>query len=248
MRSLPGIQTRLVVRTAAVVVLGLALTAAAPARAQQPPSAPKPAAKADTAPAKPAAAVPAAAPADAAPARPAESARLVEETVTLTVKVLHPAEVTAKAIAAAQEAGGWPTRVTPGQLILVVPPEAAAELVAMLEKSGILLDKQIGREDHTQELTQLEASLKTKREMLGRLRQLFGESAVDATLRIEQSMNRLVDEIERQQARWQGLQARVQRTKLDVRFHYRPKQELRNLRSPFAWIEATDLPAFLARF
>jgi len=221
-------------RAVSRLALGAVLVAAAPVQAQQPQPAPKPAA--------------APAPADAAPAKPAESARLVEETVTLTVKVLHPAEVAAKAIAAAQEAGGWPTRVTPGQLILVVPPEAAAELVAMLEKSGILLDKQIGRDDHTQELTQLEASLKTKREMLGRLRQLFGESAVDATLRIEQSMNRLVDEIERQQARWQGLQARVQRTKLDVRFHYRPKQELRNLRSPFAWIEATDLPAFLARF
>jgi hypothetical protein len=166
----------------------------------------------------------------------------------LTLKVIHPDEVRKAAVQKVEDLGGFPKRVTAQLLDVDVPHDQLEDYLNWLQGQGIVLSKGVQRADRTTELVELEASLRTKREMLQRLRVLFAEASTDATLQIERSMNALVDQIERQQGQLGQLQAATGMAHVQVAFQYRPKQELRHVRSPFAWLETVDIPSFLRRF
>jgi hypothetical protein len=193
------------------------------------------------------AAEPATEPAKPEAKKPADE-RLSIILATLTLKVIHPDEVRKAAVQKVEELGGFPKRVTAQLLDVDLPHNELETYLNWLQGQGIVLSKGVQRADRTTEIVELEASLRTKREMLQRLRVLFAEASVDATLQIERSMNALVDQIEHQQGQLGQLQAATGMAHVQVAFQYRPKQELRHVRSPFAWLETVDIPSFLQRF
>lgn len=177
-------------------------------------------------------------------AKPGATARMVQVTATLTVKVVHPDEVRKEAIARAAAVGGHPTLVTDNDLYLEVPLDVLSATVDQLAATGIVLEKSLQRVDLTEQIVQLEAKLRSKREILGRLRSFFDDADTQSTLRIERSMTQLVAEIEQLQGELNVAQANVRQGHVQVSFQFHPRQRITYVRSPFEWINTLDLDRF----
>ncbi len=171
-------------------------------------------------------------------------ARLVQVTATLTVKVVHPDEVRKAALARLAAAGGHPTLVTENELYLEVPQSALADTVDQLAAAGIVLQKSLQRVDLTEQIVQLEAKLRSKREILGRMRSFFDDSDTQSTLRIESSMTQLVAEIEALQGELNVARASVRQARVQVSFQFHPRQHISYVHSPFGWLNTLDLDRF----
>lgn len=229
------------------LALGLALLAAPAALAQ--PAVPT--APAATPAAQPAAARPTAQPAAAPTAPPATApaaARATALTARVTLKVVHPDEVRRRLIEAAAPVGGFPVLVEDRRLVLKVPPEALAATLDRVTAAGIVIEKTLERADLTGELAQLEALLRSKREIFDRLRQLVDGADTAATLRIEQSMSGLVAEMEGIAGRLRVERSRAAHAVVDVAFEFRERERIVYVRSPFEWLNTVDLEQFDARF
>lgn len=169
-------------------------------------------------------------------------------TATLVVKVVHPEDVRKGAIERARKAGGWPVLVTDTELHLEVPQDALAATVDELAAAGIVLQKSLQRVDLTEQIAQLQARLKSKREILERLRTFFADSDTHSTLRIEQSMTQLVVEIEHLQGELNVAESSARMAHVQVSFQYHQKQRITYVRSPFEWLNTLDIDRFVAEY
>lgn len=169
-------------------------------------------------------------------------------TATLVVKVVHPEEVRKAAIERARKAGGWAILVTDTDLHLEVPQDALAATVDDLAAAGIVLQKSLQRVDLTEQIAQVQARLKSKREILERLRTFFADSDTHSTLRIEQSMTQLVVEIEQLQGELNVAESNARMAHVQVSFQYHQKQRITYVRSPFEWLNTLDIDRFVAEY
>ncbi len=185
---------------------------------------------------------------DAEKAAPPAAERATSLTATIVVKVVHPQEVRKAAVERARAAGGWPTLVTDAELHLEVPQAALADTVDQLAAAGIVLQKSLQRVDRTEQIAQLQAKLKSKREILERLRTFFADSDTQSTLRIEQSMTQLVVEIESLQGELNVAESSARTAHVQASFQYHQRQRITYLRSPFEWLNTLDIDRFLAEF
>lgn len=176
------------------------------------------------------------------------SPRLTALSATMMVKVVHPDEVRRKAIARARELGGFPLLVSDAELQLKVPPEHLAQLSELVGASGIVLDKSLQRRDRTEAVAQLEARLRTKRDIFARLRTFLDDSTVSATLMIERSMTQLVAELEQIKGELEVERATTRHALLVVHFQFHREGRITYVRSPFDWLNTVDLDRFLAAF
>lgn len=174
--------------------------------------------------------------------------RDVQVTASVVVKVIHPAEVRRVAIEHAKAAGGWPLLVTNQELHLAVPLAALTSVLDQVSGAGIVLQKTLQRVDRTDEIVQLRARLKSKREILGRLRGLLDDADTNSTLRVEGTMNQLVGEVEQLQGELNVATAAVQTGRVMVSFQYHQRQRITYVRSPFQWLNTLDIDRFLADF
>lgn len=174
--------------------------------------------------------------------------RATSLTATIVVKVVHPEEVRKAAIERARAAGGWPTLVTDSELHLEVPHAALAATVDQLAAAGIVLQKSLQRVDSTEQIAQLQAKLKSKREILERLRTFFADSDTQSTLRIEQSMTQLVQEIEALQGELNVAESSARMAHVQASFQYHQRQRITYVRSPFEWLNTLDIDRFLGEF
>jgi hypothetical protein len=179
---------------------------------------------------------------------PAVARRFEQVTATLTVKVVHPDEARKAAVARAVAVGGYAKLITDTELHLEVPDDKLQETLDGLAAAGIVLHKGLQRFDRTQEIAQLDARLRSKREILGRLRSFFDDADVQSTLRIENSMTQLVQEIEALQGQLQGALHDTSKAHVQVSFQFHPRQVITTVRSPFAWLNSLDIQRFLSDF
>ena len=174
--------------------------------------------------------------------------RATSLTATLVVKVVHPEEVRKAAIDRAKAGGGWSTLVTDDELHLEVPHAVLTATVDQLAAAGIVLQKSLQRVDRTEQIAQLQAKLKSKREIMERLRTFFTDSDTASTLRIEQSMTNLVNEIEHLRGELNVAEASVRTAHVQVSFQYHQRQKITYVRSPFEWLNSLDIDRFLGEF
>lgn len=180
--------------------------------------------------------------------QPKMAERDVQVTASVVVKVIHPAEVRKVLIEHAKAEGGWPLLVTNQELHLAVPLAALATVVDQVAASGIVLQKTLQRVDRTDEIVQLRARLKSKREILARLRGLLDDADTNSTLRVEATMNQLVGEVEQLQGDLNVAAASVQSARVMVSFQYHQRQRITYVNSPFQWLNRLDINRFLADF
>lgn len=174
--------------------------------------------------------------------------RAVQVVASIVVKVVHPAEVRRTTLESLKAGGGWPLLVTDQELHLAVPLPAVATVVDQLAAAGIVLQKSLQRVDRTEEIVQLQAKLKSKREILARLRGLLDDADTGSTLRVEGTMNQLLSEVEQLQGDLNVAEASVRMARVVVSFQYHQRQRITYVRSPFQWLNQLDIDRFLADF
>lgn len=174
--------------------------------------------------------------------------RLTARTASLTVKVVHPVAARQAMVAAARDAGGFAVLVTDQQLRLKVPPARLDEVLPQLASHGIVLEKSLGRADLTESIAQKEARLKSREEILQRLRRFLDDSNVAATLQIEKNMTTLVSELEQLKGQLRVERERAAWAVIDVAFRFARRDRVIYVRSPFEWLNTVDLQRFVTEF
>jgi hypothetical protein len=178
---------------------------------------------------------------EAAPRQTALDAHLV-------LKVVHPDDVRREAVDAVKAMGGFPVLVSDAQLVVKVPPDKLGDALKQLGDRGVVLEKTLARNDLTQTIGQLEAQLRSKQEIFGRLRALIDSSGVAATLQIERDMSELVQEMESIKGQLRVQRERARWARIDVAFNFRQRDRLVYVASPFEWINTVDLQRFVGDF
>ncbi len=169
-------------------------------------------------------------------------------TAHIVLKVVHPDEVRRDTLGDVAKLGGFPVLVTEQQLVLKVPPAKLDEALATIAGRGAVLEKTMERNDLTLAIAQLEAQLRSKAEIFGRLRKLLDDSDVNATLQIERDMSQLVMEMESLKGQLRVQRERAAWALIDLAFNFRERDRLVYVYSPFEWINTVDLHRFLGAF
>jgi hypothetical protein len=236
-----------------VITILAALLAATPAAAQQKKAAKQKQAEQTAQPQAPISAVPTAADPGAAlggeeTATPDGSGRRTSLESRLILKVINPDDARAILEKKTAELGGFPMLVEDTSLVLKVPPEKLSELIAFIAEQGLVLEKTLERADLTQEIARLEGQLKSKKEMLSRLRGFFDDSNTEATLRIEQTMTSIVAEIEQIKGQLRVAEERAKWAIVDISFQFHERDKIVYVSSPFEWLNSVSLDRFLEEF
>ena len=166
----------------------------------------------------------------------------------LVIKVAHPAKARATLLERARALGGHPALVTSHEVELRVPPAKLATLMKEASGLGLVLKKEESRQDLTVRIAQLAGQLRSKGEILERMRKLVDDSDVSATLAIERSMGQLVGEVEAVTGELRVARERARWATLRVAFQFRERKKIIYVVSPFEWLNSVDLEKFRARF
>ena len=175
-------------------------------------------------------------------------ARNAAITARVLVKVVHPTEVRAAVLERLKALGGFPTLVTDTQLTLKVPPAKLGELVDDVIARGVLIERGLEREDLTERIADLRGRLRSRIEVLAKLRAFIDDSDVSATLEIERTMVGLVTEVERAKGELRVLEDRSSWAVVDVSFSFQQRDRLVYVSSPFRWLNTVDLDRFVREF
>ncbi len=167
---------------------------------------------------------------------------------TIVLKVIHPAEVTKSIIEAAESLGGFAIFITDERLTLKVPPDKLTGLLEAMRAQGIVVEKTLERQDLTARIAELEGQLKSKTEILRRLREFFRDSHVSAALSVEQSMSALVAELEKVKGELRVAREQARHAVVDISFRFQKRDRVIYVDSPFEWINTVDLDRFLREF
>jgi hypothetical protein len=173
--------------------------------------------------------------------RPALVARIV-------LKVVNPTEAQAAVKEEAESLGGFMSFVDNASISVKVPPKELSKLLKSVSEKGIVVDKNLERNDLTQSIAELKGRLKSKQEILSRMRTFFNDSDVQATLAIEQTLTGLVMEIEQVRGALRVLGDRADWAVLDISFQFRERDRVVYVSSPFEWLNTASLDHFLEEF
>ncbi len=176
------------------------------------------------------------------------SARQTAMDATLMLKVAHPDQVRRQVLDLVKQAGGYPTYVADGRLDLRVPPQQVESLMTQVSQMGLILGRTLQRSDRTEVIADLQARLRTKRDIFQRLRSFLDDSNVAATLKVERSMTALVTDLERLRGELEVEEANVRNASLRVSFQFHQERRVDQVTSPFAWLNTLDVEQFLGAF
>jgi hypothetical protein len=182
------------------------------------------------------------------PVAPTPEARLESVQTTMVLKVIY-ADTARNAIRESTTTlGGYATHLNDTSITLKIPPAKMTEAIALFSKQGIVIQKTIERQDLTLEIAQLEGKLISQQEILAKLRGFFDKADFAATLDIERSMARLVDEIESVKGRLRYLKEQSRWSLLVIHFSFHERDRVLYVESPFEWLNDANLNTFLEEF
>jgi hypothetical protein len=118
----------------------------------------------------------------------------------------------------------------------------------VIEKMGVVIDKQLVRSDLTEELKQLEAGIKSKREILDQLQKLISVADMANTLEIERQMRSMIRELEDLQGRMRAQFDRTELATIEVSFTLPERQSINQKLSSIPILNDLSVDALLRRF
>jgi hypothetical protein len=177
-----------------------------------------------------------------------EKERVCAFSARVLLKVVHPVEARKKIVGLIDSLGGFPSVVTDQKLIIRVPPEKFPGLIRDIGQYGVVVEKTMQREDITEKLAQLGGRLRSKQDILEKLRSFFDDSNVKATLQIEKNMTQLVIELEKVKGQLRLAIDKARFATIEVAFRFRRRDRIVYVNSPFQWLNSVDLDRFLAEF
>lgn len=167
---------------------------------------------------------------------------------SIVLKVVHPEDVRGSLIELAESLDGFAVLITDERLTLKVPPSKLSQMIQAAAKEGSVVEKTLERQDLTARIAELEGQVKSKTEILRRLRDFFKDSEISAALRVEQSMTALVVELERVKGELRVARERARHAVVDISFRFPERDRIIYVDSPFEWINTVDLDRFLREF
>lgn len=178
----------------------------------------------------------------------AKQQRLNATTGRVVLKVVHPVETRQKVGAMVKQVGGYPVLVTAHHMQVKVPPHQFDALMSDICDLGLPIKKTLQRQDLTQRITHLEASLKAKSEIQQQLNSFFHGANVVATLDIERRLLSLVQEIEQVKGQLRLAREQVNWSVINIDFRFRQRNNIVYVQSPFSWLNSVDLNRFVEEF
>ena len=177
-----------------------------------------------------------------------ETKRVAAIRSTMVLKVLNPAIARSEIKTIVRELGGYATLTSDNAIVVKIPPALLQQALGDFAKSGVVINQTLDRRDLTQEKAQLQASLKSKTEILQKLQTFIDSSDFNSTLEIERSMTQLVNEIEHIKGRLRLLFDSTTWSVVDISFEFRNRENIQYISSPFAWINDANTDSFLENF
>jgi hypothetical protein len=174
--------------------------------------------------------------------------RLESVQTTMVLKVINADTARNHIKKSATSLGGYATHLNDTSITLKIPPNKLTEAIALFAAQGIVIQKTIERQDLTMEIAQLEGKLTSQMEILTKLRGFFDGSDLAATLDIERSMARLVNEIESVKGRLRYLKEQARWSLLVIHFNFHERDKVLYVASPFEWLNSANLESFLEEF
>lgn len=166
--------------------------------------------------------------------------------VTLQVIASDP-EATGLALSGwADASGGYFTSRSEQEVVLRLPPALVPELRSRIAEMGdTIVSYNPGAIDYREELSRINAAIKSRSEALDRILAYMEEANVRATLSFERELRSLLDEIEHYTGQKRRITNDVTYASATVLLSSRKRTIPEQRPSSFSWINTVDLYGFL---
>lgn len=146
----------------------------------------------------------------------------------------------------AKEQGGFLATRADRSITIRVPRDKFESTLAMIEKTGDVLHRDVQATDVTEEFVDLEIRIKNARAMRERLTKLLEKAPVKEALEIEKELGRVTEELERLEGRLKLLSDKIAYSTITVEYNGRGSSiQPTSIRLPFPWLGALGLPTLL---
>jgi hypothetical protein len=149
----------------------------------------------------------------------------------------------------AHDNGGYLGQKKDREITVRIPRGRFESTLAAIDKVGDVLHRDVQAEDVTDEHVDLEIRIKNARAMQRRLSDLLSKASVKEALDIEKELHRVTEELERLEGRMKVLKDRIAFSTITVAFEPRGTTiQTTNVRLPFPWLGALNLPSLLSLY
>jgi len=165
----------------------------------------------------------------------------------LSMAVYHVTDSIAEVRRLAERSGGYLSVRSDTSITVRVPRERFAGTLALIERVGDVLHRDIKAEDVTDVFVDTDARLRNARAMRDRLASLLLRAPVKEAIEIERELGRVTEEIERLEGRMKVLRDQVAFSTITVTFEPVREQTVHDtsLLAPFPWLSDLGLQPLL---
>jgi hypothetical protein len=174
--------------------------------------------------------------------------RLETLKTTIVIKVLDLEGSVEKIRARLDHYQAFPKLIHDQKMVLRMPSHLMNAYSKEIEALGLVIDKQLLRQDLTEEIKQLEGGIKSKTEILNQLQRLISVADMQSTLEIERQMRSMLRELESLQGRLRVQIDQTQLATIDISFTLPPKQWINQKTSSIPLLNDIGVEALLRKF
>ncbi len=168
---------------------------------------------------------------------------------SVVLKVQRQEEVAAAIIAHAQELGGYFASRSSSEVRLKIPSEHADDFLDFVSEQGLLVGRSYSSEGLIAPLTDKQARLQVRQEMLGQYFAVLEQASTASVIAVEQQIVQLVATIEGLKGAIRALEHRAAYADITVSFQFRERAApARDGSSSFAWLNTLNLADLIDDF
>ena len=146
----------------------------------------------------------------------------------------------------ARENGGYLALKRDREITIRVPRNRFDPILALIDKIGDVLHRDVQAQDVTDEFVDTEIRIKNARAMQVRLKILLDKASVKEALEIEKEMRRVTEELELLEGKLKLLKDKIAYSTITVAFEPRGSTiQATRIRLPFPWLVQLGLPTLL---
>lgn len=164
-------------------------------------------------------------------------------TAYYTIKVAQRSDSMQAIIDETKRLGGWFASLTDDESVsLRVPAAKVAELQAFIEAQGLVAERSYATSDARREIAEIDARIRSRRELLSQYLGLMATANVDAVLQLEFEVTQLIAQVESLEGQLRQLNDQVAIARVDVGFRFRDRRRDQGAGpSAFGWINELDV-------
>ena len=160
----------------------------------------------------------------------------------LTIKVQKKEAVADMIVQKATDFGGYYASRTEQNLHLKIPSAQAMDFIEFVAGQGLIVERELNSNSLHQEITDLQARLKTREELLNRYFDILNQAQEENVLTVERAVIDLVSEIEGLKGKLRKQEHAAAFADIYVGFQYRERRApINDGSSSFAWLNSLNI-------